>query len=704
MSRHTERGQQDIFAVDELADSTALATVEDSAPTLLFLSDLTLSHDSHVEDIPITLPDKHGHPVQTTRPGKVLHRMAPHPHYQTLKEKGQQKVMHVDQLRKLGIKGEAIMVRQVNTILYTLGVLQPGHDTIFDAFLRLWHQRWLATRNDSPKIMVTYAELAREVNQGLNGRFYKFVDEAVNALGGLFVQRHYMRPKDPSLADQVEEASPRLYGLISASDTAKGVSTGGRRPNGIAITLNPELTNALRGGSSERPWIVANYNYTRNLAYSGQRWRAQLHKVIEVRLASRHRKSMRIPLLELWVECLGCERSIQDDAPKWRKYRWKIWKCLREWMEIGYLRDVQLVARNNIYFKYGHTFKDEADGEKGEKVVIPIDFGSAKKGTMSLKLVDELLEQAEELYCERGPNFWSGKPQRTPEAAATVLKASGVPQDAIAKLVKHFGEEHILNIGRGHQRSIIYEMGDREDRTTTAGWLASSVPIPTAHHAVHSIVIEEQRRDQHRSRGELFKPPPADHADLREHIVTALITEKVRSLEMPYEVFYEERNTPEEPQLREIHMCFRLAVDRTLREKQISVDVVDEHTRLNKPEVARQFAEICAEAMPIAAAAAGVRLWLESLQKDVVKRLGKPDTLSAVSGRLPADLENKIRSFFPGASNIVFELTRPNSHPWEVQMGHLFRLRLVERIIEGEKLELLRSKASRTSATSAVIP
>lgn len=694
MSRHTERGQQDIFAIeDESSDISVIVPSEVSAPTLLFLSDLTLSNDSHVQQIPISLPDKNGELVQTTRPGKVLHRMAPHPHYQVVQEKGQRKVYHVDDIKKLGIKGEAIMVRQVTTILYNLGVLQPGHDTIFDAILRLWHQRWLATRNDSPKIVVTYTELAKAVNQALNGRFYKFVDEAINALGGLHVQRHHMRPKDEDLAAHVQEATPRLYGLISASDSAKGASTGGRRPNAISITLNPELTNALRGGNSERPWIVANYNYTRNLSYSGQRWRAQLHKVTEVRLASRHKKSMRIPLLELWIECLGCDRSIQDDPAKWRKYKWRIVKCLREWEKTGYLQNVQLVSRSNIYFKYGHTFVEE---EKGEKVVIPIDFGAASKGTMSLKLRDELLENAEELWCERGPNFWEGKPQRTPEAAMTVLKASGTSAESIPKLLKQLGEEHILNIGRGHQRSIIYEMGDREDRTTTAGWLAPMVPIPTAQHAVHTTAIDEQRRDQHRQRGELFRPPPSEHAELRERIVSALIMEKMKKLEQPLEIFYEERNAPEEPQLREIHTCFRLAVQRMMKENQISEDVLDAHTRNHMPEVSKQFTDLCIESMPIAAAAAGVRLWLDSLQKEVIKRLGKNDCLAAVSGRLSADIESKVRTYFPGSSNIVFELTRPSNHQWEQQMGYIFKLRLVERVIEGEKLDLLKAKVART--------
>lgn len=684
MLRYPEKGQQDIFDIDEEAQGSVIVPDEVSAPTLLFLSDLTLGNDSHVQQIPISLPNENGVLVQQSRPGKVLHRMAPHPHYQIVQEKGQRKVYHVDDVKKLGLKGEAIMVRQVTTIIYNLGVLQPGHDTIFDAILRLWHQRWLATRNDNPKIAVTYSELAREVKQGLNGRFYKCVDEAINALGGLHVQRHHMRPKDKDLCGQVPEATPRLYGLISASDSAKGNSSGGRRPNGISITLNPELTNALRGGHSERPWIVSNYNFTRNLSYGGQRWRSQLHKVTEVRLASRHKKSMRIPLLELWVECLGCDRDIQDDPVKWRKYKWKIVQCLKEWEETGYLQNVQLASRKNIYYQYGHSFVEE---DEGERVVIPIDFGAASKGTLSLKLKDELLENAEELWCERGPNFWEGKPQRSPEAAITVLKASGVPDDQIPKLIKHFGDEHILNIGRGHQRSIIIEMGDREDRTTTAGWLASSVPIPTALHAVQTSVIGEQRREQYRQRGEVYRPPPSDHAELRERIVTARLLPILKDLEQPIERWYEEKDAPLEGSMKEAHTCFRLAVSRLMKEGQISEDVLDEHTRSHKPEINQQFSDLCSEALPIAAAAAGIRVWLAVLGGEVAKRLGRENTLEAVQGKIPADIESKIRVLFPNSANIVYHLTRPTNHQWEQRMGYIFKLRLVERVIEAEMLE-----------------
>ena len=354
--RPAEREQTDVED-DDLVDDTVADDATVTAVQQSLFSDLPIIDDDrdidvrtmvtkdlvHLTDAPIACGDNlmrlnieidvNGKKELTTRFGKIGMRAAPHPHFVRV---GEHLVSRQDVYAK-GIKNyKEVFVNSVTTVIYQNGTVTPFHSDVLHVLLKRLYDDWKHTGSRSGKVQTSRMEILDTLGLPSNGRYCKQVYDALNTLQGLTVCKLYRKPNDEH-SSNIPDVVQSIGGIITNYEVMKGAaSTGtvGRKADVIVVDFNPGIVRAMTGEGSQREWVMRSLNLSNTLKHKVP-WKRQLYRMIDSRFERIGRFNM--PLMEIWVGCLGKNADSIKDPKQWKEAKRMIVAFFRELKATGYI-------------------------------------------------------------------------------------------------------------------------------------------------------------------------------------------------------------------------------------------------------------------------------------------------------------------------------------------------------------------------------
>lgn len=671
----------------------------------LFTHDVPLAADEHVRKIPVHLITKDGTRRQEIKDGKVLYRFAPHPDWVSVGDQ----IMQREKAEALGLEDEmrSMMVPTITTILYERGVLQPDHLDVFYCLTNRMGENFARTGRADGKIQITKSEIAKMLSIGesegettgpgarsalgkYNGRLASTVDDALETLSGLRVIKTYPAPGPGKPGHGIiPEVSKQMGAWVVNANIERfsglSGSSGGRRPDVITVDLNPAFVRCLSGDREDRNFLTRPFNLKQNLKHIIH-WKRHLNRVLDGRLDVSGKFQM--PFEELWLDVLGRPPRDFETAPpnataeerevyasRLRKARYKMLTTLKQWEATGYLINADIVMRDR-----GPTTSLERSG--GETVITVDDEQFTVPGRRDAGRASDSGVVAW-VVAEEGPNYKAGKPPMLkPAFAIKILAATNTSERQGELLLKQCGLDFVVDVGYNRLKHLCTLMGDRVSRLPLEKWLSEAYPVPGRFEIVRALVQEHYVRVGHAALGRgALKTVSADHEARRLRVLNAWRERLMGELNLAH--FVDPSVKAKGPRGPEVVACFRIALDRLIKEEGVSRDVLNEEERARKPELTKAFKELIDLAGDVAWRAASQMLWFEDLDERCVKKLG------TFGDEWTRDTRMAIIRLLPEPWGIVLEMLGSSRKPWEQHVGRLFQRRIGERWVEGERLREL---------------
>ena len=655
---------------------------------MIYLADVAVAQDNHVKMLEVSVPGLHGREIRI-KPGKIFFRMGPHPEVVSIGGT----IVPRNSVTKAADRSIAkpVMCSVITTILYDNGVVQNLHIDVLHAILSIWHKRYKDTGASSGSLSITKNEIADILKITKNGHTRQAIEDALETVQGLSIAKLYVPPADCPAEQRYE----RIGGIISnftINKSAGGVSPkGGARPDVIKIDLNPALVRALCGDVTDRPWILKPLNLTRNLSLQSV-WKRQLERAMLARFGVTG--YFQIPLAELWENVLGQSAEDRKSFPSWRKVRWKLKKCFKEWEDSGLIANVSWEVKGNR-----RRTRDDGTSDTEDRTV-SVDV-TGKDSLVTVNPPPTSTKPEEWVRCEPGPEYLSEHRSQSKIGFATQIARATCDTDAqVDSLLGKIDSEHIIEVGYRRLRKLVTGIGDRIDRLRVANWLSPNFPVPTRYFAVMQTWKERQRKQRGEETRDMTSEFPAPFATRRTLLITRIIGSAFTAIDIPrldddqeYLLSCAESTANVTVQtLTEVVECYRIALNQLVTNTaKLHKDIIDPAFRIANPAMENDWRLIAQEAALIATRSAAQVLWFNQLaSRDAIRKL------PAVGEKIPSTLSIGMAQRYSEPWNLAYDMMRPDSSLWETYVGSIYMRRLTERYVEENEIKILENRLTMT--------
>lgn len=666
------------------------------------------------------------------KPGLINHRQAPHPTRAIDQRSGQ-----VIDVSGMASDERARRTRPLMTLCTIQTTFDQGVTTDRDlevlwAVLALWRNRYLSQHQSSATIETTRSEILTVLGRNNAGAASAEVIESLQRFGGITILKIYHPPADgaPGAGEVKGETKSLLFGLISALTIDDSVLIGGddiehealkrqnlhrgRRAGRIAITLNPQLVEALKGGAPATPvFSVRDLSLTKALSYT-QSWARQLFRIVDTRLErSGH---FTCPLPELWADALGMDLGDLFDATKLARVRYKIRQQLRKWEEVGYITlqnsDEGFERRRGSVCLYSHRWQGEVEtpdrpappdnGRAATAYTSTVTNAHQREHGVPLAVTAHRIDETEWVTCRVGPAFDRGRPTPRKDFFRELMLAAGFGQEATERYLASRGLNAVRDVYVTFKRLITDILQEDLSRFDMDGWFAPLHPRLDEAKTINRACREEHGLRVSERDGIRRAPVATRLAVDREALLRYLARENLRQaatnapvLDPAVAAHVPEADRPlvglfehllaqgrGEGAIHRMGRIYRRCRSRMLDRE----DLPESRATVETFITDRRLARACGRAYAMAARAtivAGGRLLWVNVHMDRLWRAALPED----GGGLPRDLLRQAVERWPAALEIVRNLREDGDDPWALRVAALAERRLLEAVVEQRELE-----------------
>lgn len=669
----------------------------------IFLSDVPILADSNVKKIKIKTLDAKGQLREEERNGKIIERKGPHPTYVLVGDT----IVRKDDVRP-GSVVRPYMVDIITTVIYDSGVLQQSHLDVFFYLMHKAYQHYEKTGIASGEVRFTRTEVLEALSRTVDGRSFKMIDQAITALSGLKVKKYYIEQlkndgglerdssanepisilgEDDGISEDLPVASddvphaPNKHVRIQRTELLSNLIIGittetrigssapdgerrGRKGKSITIELNPLLIRSMCGQTNNREYIVRSLNFTRNQKYESS-IEKQLDRMLQARLE--RQKTVRMPLVEIYIGCLGgsVEDLQKEFAYRWRRRRAQIIGILKAWEETGFLSNVQtFVPRRRLKEKSVPRSMTLYD-DRGER-----------KETIEINLPEFASENDEWISCEKGENFYVGKPCSREVFAREIVESTVDHPGQVAQILEAFDLETIVTIGHRRLRDILAIVGDRQIRMPTTAWLSKSFPRPRIEMLVQWQTDLELFKQDKASKSEQIETIPALFAEARDKKINSRMEEIRPRINFENEVAGELKCAPE------LRTAYGMAMERIIRQNSLDRKILDPMDRMIYDDLQKKFDSANQVAITVALRVVGAMEWATKVEAECDLLLPKFGESMENHREIAREAFSKFKSAFA----ITRAMRGPGKHQWESLVGTIIERRLMELAVEARLL------------------
>lgn len=599
---------------------------------MIFLSDVPLTSDKDLTMIPVKTSDVSGKDIVEMRLGRILHRTVPHP---TWVQINGNKVSREDYKKSGGKDAKPIMVPCKVTLAFNHGRVKSSHLDVFFAIMAVAYQAYKQEGILSTEIRTTRIQIANVMGMEYSGTFNDMLEQAIHTLGGFTVHKEYeeTRLEDGTIIPGHDEKIGQLI-VNHSYDTISVNSAGSARGSyPLTVSLNSQVIKSFGNAQPERAFALIDLNYTQNIKFA-RSWKRQLHRLLNARLG---RAPLRIPLAELWVDCLG-----------------------------GSIRDLQAVNGNtNRARQVRSQLRGHFKHLLSQGYITNLDFPTRVKGGDAA---------TEWIYCSKGPNFYADRQHVNQSHFATdLLLALDFTPEQAKQLIAKDSAEHVIDVAYTRMSGFINSIGDVNNRLRAKDWLASTYPRPDVYAFLYQAIDEHFYVESKRKTGTPQRNAERPHADYRDSIIQRVIANKTfDTIDLP--PF--DHDSPQTIKLKELYAIIFTRVQSILG---ISPQIHDELDRTVDDMLAADYQKVKQPTMEIFLKRVFHLIWYEKVHEEMIAIQGDKDSPTHLTVK---DLQRMAFTTWPEAFAMARRAQEPARSEVEKTVGDRMLKRLTEYALE----------------------